>query len=230
MLSHPFGWLAAAGLFFLVILAITVILSPVTIHAHFQRNGHNDDAEIDIKAIFGLLKYHHKIPIIKFTGSSLLVKEEVSTKNPGVNTWKQYNEEINADKVAKGIEKFKHILQITKNLKRWVKQTLMKVEILEWKWNTSIGTGDAMWTAMSTGMVWSVKTSILGFFSQLVKLKAEPNMSVQPVYQHNVFTTEWSCKAKLSYGHAILAAIQLYIRMKKSKGGIKIWKKLLFKA
>lgn len=229
MLSYPYGWMTAASLFFLLIL-IMVLSSQVVIKGHLRRFGHNDDAEVNITALFGIIRYTLKVPIIQFTGTSVQLKEEVSKTSAGINTWKEFNEDIDADKVVSAVHKFKHLLQMTRNLTGWARKTLTKVRLLEWNWNTSVGTGDAMWTAMSTGVVWSVKTSIIGLISQMVKLKTQPKMNVQPIYQRTAFTTEWSCIAQIRFGYAILAGLQLLVRMRKMKGGVKAWQNILFKA
>lgn len=229
MLGYPYGWITAASLFFLLILVV-VLSSQVVIKGHMRRIGNNDDAEVNIKALFGIIRYTMKVPVVQFTGRSIQLKEEVSKTGAGINTWKQFNEDIDADKVASAIDKLKYLLEITRNLTGWVRKTLTKVRLLEWNWSTSVGTGDAMWTAMSTGLVWSVKTSIIGVLSQMVKLQAEPQMNVQPNYQRSAFTTEWSCIAQIRFGYAILAGLQLLVRMRKMKGGVKAWQNILFKA
>lgn len=229
MLSYPYGWITAAGLFFLLIL-IVILNSQVVIKGHLRRAGDNDDAELNIKALFGIIRYRIKVPIMQFTGTSVQLKEQVSTTSAVFNSWKQFSKDIDAEKVLNTIDKLKYILQITRNLTGWVRLTLTKVRLVEWNWSTSVGAGDAMWTAMATGLVWSVKTSIIGVLSQMVKLKAEPNMNVQPIYQQSAFTTEWSCIAQIRFGYAILAGLQLLFRMKKMKGGVKAWQNILFKA
>ncbi|MDQ0111585.1 DUF2953 domain-containing protein [Paenibacillus harenae] len=229
---YPFGWMTAAGLFFLFIFSI-VIASPVVVNGHFAKSGNNDDAEIAIKVLFGLYRFRVKVPVIKFLGDSVQLKEQVSSTKTGINTWKQFNEEINADDVARAIDRLKDVLEMTRNLTGWARQTLTKVKMTEWKWNTSVGTGDAMWTAMTTGFVWSVKTGVIGILSQMVKLKAEPQMAVSPNYEQPYFSTEWSCSAKIRFGHAVLAGLKLFIRMRKGKrkkgGGGRMWQNLLFK-
>ncbi|OMF35204.1 hypothetical protein BK133_10855 [Paenibacillus sp. FSL H8-0548] len=229
VLGYPYGWNTAVGLFFLLILVV-ILRSEVVIKGHLRRVGSDDDAELNIKALFGLIRYRYKVPIIQFTGTSVQLKEQVSKTNAGLNTWQQFNEDIDAERVANYIDKFKSLLQMTRDLTGWARKTLTKIRLLEWNWTTSVGTGDAMWTAMATGAVWSVKTSIIGLLSQMVKLKAEPKMNVQPIYQCPAFQTEWSCIAQIRFGYAILAGLQLLVRMRKMKGGVKAWQNILFKA
>lgn len=229
MLSYPYGWMTAAGLFFLLI-SIVILNSHVVIKGQLRRVEKNDDVEFNIKALYGIVRFRIKVPIIQFTGTSVQLKEQVSQTSAGIDTWKQFNENIDAEKISNAIDKLKLGLQMTRNLKGWVRMTLARVRLVEWNWSTSVGTGDAMWTAMTTGLVWSVKTSIIGVLSQMVKLRAEPSMDVQPNYQRPAFTTEWSCIAQIRFGYAILAGLQFLVRMKKMKGGVKAWQNILFKA
>jgi hypothetical protein len=228
MLSHPYGWIMAAGLFFLLILTV-ILTSPVVIDGQLRRVGNDDDAEIKVKALYGIIRYRYKVPIMRFTGNSIEMKKQVSNTSAGINTWKQFSDELDADKVISAIDKLKLILKMTRDLRGLVRQTLTKVRLVEWNWSTSVGTGDAMWTAMATGLVWSVQTSILGLLSQMVKINADPKMNVQPIYQKATFTTEWSCIAQIRFGYAILAGLQLLVRIKKVKGGVKAWQNILSK-
>lgn len=230
MLGYPYGWIMAGGFFF-VIVVLLALASPVVIKGHVKRVGHNDEAEIKVKALFGLIRYRYKVPTIKWSGMmSLKVEEQVKASNAGINTWKQFEDEINKKKVENAIDKYKQILHLTRNLKGWAKDTLSRVKLTQWHWETSLGTGDAMWTAMATGAVWSIKTSILGLISQMVQLSSQPAMSVEPDYKHPSFTTEWSCIAQIRFGYAILAGLQLLVRTKNWKGGIKTWQSILFRA
>ncbi|RIX53442.1 DUF2953 domain-containing protein [Paenibacillus nanensis] len=229
MPGYPYGWIMAGGFFFLLVIALA-IASPVVIKGYAKRVGENDVAELRVKALYGLIRFRYKIPIVKWKGLSLKVEEQVKATNAGIDTWEQFENEINKEKVERAIDKYKQILHLTRDLKGWAKDTLSRVELIQWNWTTSLGTGDAMWTAMATGAVWSIKTSILGLISQMVQLKSHPAMSVEPDYKHPSFTTEWSCIAQIRFGYAILAGLQLLARMKKWKGGIKTWQNILFRA
>lgn len=229
MLSHPYGWILAGGLFF-VVLVVAACSSRVVINGHVRKIGNNDDAEVRIRALFGLLKFKYEIPMATIEGMSIKVQEEVSTKNAGIDSWKKYNDEINPEKVASALDKMKQVLALTRDLTGWLKKTMTKVELTRWSWSTSVGTGDAMWTAMATGAIWSVQSSVLGILSQFVQVKAEPVMAVQPIFNRSAFATEWSCIAQIRFGYAILAGLQLMLRVKKTKGGVKAWQNILSKA
>ncbi|MFD0586856.1 DUF2953 domain-containing protein [Paenibacillus sp. GCM10027627] len=230
MLGYPYGWIVAGGFFLLICAVVAALASPIVVHGYVRKVGDKEDAELSVKALFGLIRYRFEIPFMRFTGTSLKVEEKISSSGAGLNSWKDFNDEIDAEKVESAIDKYKQILHLIKDLRGWIRGTLARVKLTDWQWTTSLGTGDAMWTAMATGAVWSVKTSIVGVLSQMVSLKSQPIMSVNANFQNPSFTTEWSCIAQIRFGYAILAGLQLLVRMKKWKGGVKAWQNILFKA
>ncbi|MHA6483844.1 DUF2953 domain-containing protein [Paenibacillus sp. strain BS8-2] len=229
MFSHPYGWMLAGGFFF-ILLIVAVCSSKVIIYGHIKRVGSDDDSEVRIRGLFGLMQIKYKIPFATIDGMSIKLQNEVSMNNAGMGSKKEFKDEINPDKVMTVLDKLKQVLALTRDLTGWFKKTLNKVQLTEWKWSTSIGTGDAMWTAMATGAIWSVQSSVLGILSQVVQVKAEPWMEVQPIFSRSAFVTEWSCIAQIRFGYAILAGMQLLLRVKKTKGGVHAWQNILSKA
>ncbi|ACT01013.1 DUF2953 domain-containing protein [Paenibacillus sp. JDR-2] len=229
MIGYPYVWVLAAGLIIVLFLLIALV-SPVVIQGEMRRDGENDDIEINFKALFGLLRYKLKIRSIDFSGKAIRLHEHLMGTSIGMSSKDEKNDEIDTHRVMVGIEKYKRAAALTYNLSHWAKQTLAKVRLEEWKWFSYVGTGDAMWTAMATGALWSVKTTTLGVLSQFVKLSAEPRVEVQPVYAHTCFRTEWTCIAKIGLGNAIMAGLHLLVRLRNAKEGVQAWRSLLFKA
>ncbi|SFF03753.1 Protein of unknown function [Paenibacillus catalpae] len=228
MIGYPYSWVLAAGLIIVLFLLI-ILISPVVIQGQMRRDGENDDIEIKFKAVFGLLRYKLKIRSVDFSGKAIRLHEHLMGTSIGMSSKNEKNDEFDTHRVMAGIEKYKRAAALTHNLSHWAKQTLAKVRLEEWKWSSSVGTGDAMWTAMATGLLWSVKTTTLGVLSQFVKLKANPLVDVKPVYAQPCFKTEWSCRAKIGLGNAIMAGLHLLVRLKKAKEGVQAWRTLLFK-
>lgn len=225
MYLDSYGWMIAAGLFFL--LACLILFSPIRLNGYMSKHGKNDEISFQIRGLYGLLRYHARIPIVKMGhGASIALRRESTSDVPWMHQRGEQQAEIDKDKVMSAVEKMQMLLQMFHQLELWMHRALGRVHVLEWRWNTSVGTGDAMWTAMATGAIWSVKTSLLGLLSQRVKLQAEPHMTVRPIYQQQAFfRTEWSCKAKMSLWDAIVISLQLVSRLKKTNTSFKqLWK------
>ncbi|WP_164545561.1 DUF2953 domain-containing protein [Paenibacillus albus] len=201
-------------------LLLIAALSPVVIRGHMQRVGTDDDAELRIRALFGLIHYHWQLPIVKFKLTKVEFKEEKTTANAGGEDSDTSMQHINSHTIMKSIENWKLLLKQTQDMMGWVRKTLSHVRLTEWKWKTTVGVDDAMWTAMLTGLIWSVKTTTIGVLSQFIRLTAEPNITVDPMYQRPYFATEGQFTAEVTFGYAIFAAIRLIFKMRKAQNGV----------
>lgn len=218
MLGYPFGWMIGAGLFFLLLLILA--LSPVVVRGQYRRIGTDDNAELRIRALFGMINYHWELPIVKFKLSNVEVKEEISAENAGGKSNDSSMQHINSHTIMQSIDRWKLLLKQTQDMMGWMRTTLSHVKLTEWKWKTQVGVDDAMWTAMLTGLIWSVKTTTIGVLSQFIRLTADPRVSVDPVYSRAYFTTEGQFTASLSFGYAIFTAVRLIFKMRKAENGV----------
>ncbi|KUG04112.1 putative secreted protein [hydrocarbon metagenome] len=80
--------------------------------------------------------------------------------------------------------------------------------IQEFKWYTTIGTGDAMYTALSSGSMWAIKGIIISALTCLstaktVMVNVEPDFDDQRVY------SDLSCIFKLRMAHIMLIVIHI---------------------
>jgi hypothetical protein len=163
----------------------------------------------------------------------LELKRELTAENIGGSNSDVQSKSVNAKSIMKSIDWTHALLRHTDDLLGWVRRTLNHVRVTEWKWTSAVGTDDAMWTAMLTGMAWSVKTTAIGVLSQLIRLETDPEIAVQPVYQQAYFSTEGKFTAKISFGYAIFAGIMLAVKMKHAAkgvpGGIAGWQRILLR-
>ncbi|SDR86511.1 Protein of unknown function [Paenibacillaceae bacterium GAS479] len=228
-MPHWLGWLVVVSLPIIAAAALAAV--PIRAHAEGQRNHGDDNIVLNIRTLFGLVKFKWEVPMMKLGGSGLKVKE-LSELDSGslLHTGARKDEEIGFSKINLFLQHGWNLLKQTDHLTALVRKTMGKVKITRWEWKTTVGTGDAMWTAMATGMVWSFKTSALGVLSQLVRLQGKPIMGVQPEYRVACLETRFNCIAEISLGNAILAGLQLLVRMMRTKGGVRLWQNILFRA
>jgi hypothetical protein len=80
-----------------------------------------------------------------------------------------------------------------------------------------IGIGDAVYTGVAAGALWSIKGSIIGLLSNYLRMKEMPKLMVQPNFQQMITSTDLSCMFQFRIGYAILAGLKL---VKWWKGGL----------
>jgi hypothetical protein len=215
----------------IVIIAIIVVLcSFIRGEFYFSRVKDNDTLSVEMRALFGLVKYRYVIPIIQFKGFTRGIFIKSETVNSSKSELKdETRDHITKDKVIAYYKDVKEILVHTLNLYGWMKMTLAKVECTELKWVTRIGLGDAPETAITTGAVWAIKSSLLGFSIPFVKLVAKPRIDVIPQYNQKQFATELRFAGRIRMWFVVIAGVRLVYRAAKVKGGIRTWIQLAMK-
>ncbi|WP_340024491.1 DUF2953 domain-containing protein [Paenibacillus sp. FSL K6-1096] len=224
-------WLAIPLILLLLVLLMFLLVLASSIHFHFRacRKGKDDRIEFDIKAVFGLVKFHYEVPILVFENLERGIK--VHIEQSGIAPVKRDSDEeaqVDKEAVTDWLKNVRIALKATKGLNKWFRDTLSHIEISTFDWSTDFSLGDAAATATAAGALWGMKWTMIGFVSQRVRLLKAPRMFVAPVFRDEFsFATEAVCKGKLSAGYALYSGLLLLRRASKIEGGLGRWKKLL---
>ncbi|MEC0232697.1 DUF2953 domain-containing protein [Paenibacillus alba] len=222
-------WIGLAVL--IVIIAIIVVLiSFIRGEFYFSRVRDNDTLSVEVRALFGIVRYRYVIPIIQFKGfaQGIMIKSEVVNK-ASTKLKDESKDHITKDKVIAYYNEAKVLLENTLQLYSWLKQTLARVECTELKWITRVGVGDAPETAITTGAIWGIKSTLLGFTIRYVKLMTKPRVDVIPQYNQKQFSTEFRFAGRIRVWFALFAGVRLLVRAAKVKGGLRTWIQLALK-
>ncbi|AOZ91411.1 DUF2953 domain-containing protein [Paenibacillus crassostreae] len=216
----------------LLLLIVAILLSKIKVNLWVRKNGKDDEIVVRIRMIFGLVRLHYELPMMKFKEKDKGIFVEVDkTNNVGHNKEKHNETLVDKQKIDNWLDQFLRVLEATHSFNLWLKRTLSRLTVTKLEWSTNFCAGDAAYTAVSTGMVWSTKTFIVGWLSHYVKMKDHPRLFVVPEYDdYPHFSSEMSCIVKFSCGYAIYAGLVLIVRVLKVKGGVKRWKTILSKA
>jgi hypothetical protein len=210
---------------------MAVLLSVIRFELWIKKHGKDDEVVLNIRMLYGLIRLHYELPILKLENlkKGILIKVEkknnIQKKEKGTTKAR-----VDKRKIDYWHREFIKLLEATDSLLTWLKKTLSHISILKLDWSTNISAGDAAYTAIATGMIWSIKGSMTGWLSYHVGMRTPPKLFVVPVFDDKPqFSTEISCIAQISCGYAIYAGLVLMVRVLKVKGGIKKWKSILFK-
>lgn len=217
----------------LVVLAIMIVvalLSRVHTHIVYSREAYDDQLNIQIRALFGALRYRYSLPIIKFEGmkQGVSIQREKTTNTPTPDTQDQIT--VDRKDIVYSHEKFKKLISHVLGFHHWLVSTLKRTHCSQISWITNVGLDDAAETAISTGLIWGLKTSILGVLFNHIKLEAQPQLAVVPHFNHPQFKMHFDCIIMIRLGYAMLAGLHLLVRIYKVKGGIRTWQNILSKA
>lgn len=224
------AWIGIVVLLMIAAGIIAVCMSNMTLRLVMSHISQNDQLTVDIHALYGLLRRRYTIPMIKFKGfmKGFVMHAEKVNRNQGV-VLEQTDEMITIDKVKEYYSNFKNLIEHFVGFNEWVSRTLQRIKFTKLNWTTYIGFGDAAETAIATGLAWSLKTSLLGYIAQYIRLKVVPSLAVHPSYNQPQLSTEIVGEAKIRMGYVIVGACMFLVRIVRAKGGFRTWQRALFK-
>lgn len=221
-------WIALVVIAVIFILIFAAAISDITFTVRFSKISRNDRAEIDIHMLYGLVRYHYEIPKLMFENmkKGFLLKLEKSGNSNGYSGNAEHTR-INKKKVKHWVHDFRILLKSTVALKKWLQRMFAHVRVQQLDWSTNLSAGEAEWTAVATGVLWSLKTTLVGWLSFQVRMKSSPRLNVTPQFKDEMlFSTDFYCVSRLSLGYAMYALFILLSRVMKVEGGLKRWIRL----
>lgn len=213
ILSNWAWWISL----FIVVLVIVAGYSTLTIDCYARSRKDEDYILIKIIGLYGLFKF--KIVLPQFELGKKMFQNKAEKDNAGTKgSDRRSQSDWDADVAITKYQQWHAALQLVRGMRGSIKRVLSRGILTEWKWYSYVGTGDAMTTAMTCGLLWSVKGMIFGTLSGLIRIKDSPVVKIEPIYEAPFFATEWSCIAQMKLWHALFTGTYLMFR-------IAIWKK-----
>lgn len=218
-----FGLIAA-------ILWIIILFSYIRVKFKYSRKHDNDMIQYEIKALLGIIQLSFEVPIIKFQGvnQGLEVKSDIKLENLETELI-DTDDKITTQKAFNFYNQIKTLRNHVYRFSDWLFITLSKLKCTHLHWHTHIGIGEAPGTAVTTGIVWGIKTNLLGYVFKKIHLETVPEIQVNPEFNRSYFSTVLISEIKIRHFHAFLAPIRLLIRILKVKGGLRVWIKALYR-
>jgi hypothetical protein len=220
-------WIAA-----IAVVAVIVFASSVRIRIHVIREVENDHMSFQITALFGIVRYKIEVPYINFTGLREFDFKSERSNLTATRLVADDRTKVSLETILERYRKLKILLQHVVGFDEWLTGTLKHIRCTELQWTTRIGFGDAADTAVSVGVLWGLKTNLLGFLFKYVTLDSgnKPRLAVEPQFNRTHFSTMMMCIVRMRLGYAMLAGLLFLVRIMRMKGGIKTWQSILFKA
>ena len=212
------NWIWLSLLVFIFLLLI-IIFTEVKVHFTFNKEEKNDFLEIHIWLFFKLIHIKKKIPIILFESidEGIKFKSKTEVSKSGFSDKKK--DRITSKKVSIWRQQFKRLVNQIHDFYRVVKSFLKHIKVDLYKWESVIGTGDAMKTGLLNGILWGVKGSTLAFLSKYMILNKKPVLKIDSDFKNEIYQSRIECILRFRLGYLILTGmrlIKLYLGGEKS--------------
>ena len=207
-------------LIILMLLLILFIFSNIKVKINFKKDNKNDLITIDIWMFYQLIHYRREVPLIVFESFNEGIKYKTND-NIQISKENEAKDRITTTKISRFQKQFNHFLRNIQDFFELIKYFLSHVHFDRFFWKSTIGVGDAMLTGITIGAIWGLKGSAIGIISKFMKLRKQPEIYVEAVYQEMVLQSQFECILRFRVGYVFLTGIRL--AMKIIKGGVKKW-------
>lgn len=194
--------------------SITISFLNLKIKINFIRKGDNDDINISLYILKGLLKYKVTIPFIDIINSidnNEFIKTQVYRKTQVLKEQKIFKKankkELNFNEMKLLAEKF---LDFRRKYLETIKYIMKKIAIDNIYWWTEIGLEDAADTAVLSGILWGIKSNLIMFLKRKYKLDYI-YIDIKPYYTEKKLNVIFSCIVTLKLGYIIMTGIKLLL-------------------
>ena len=215
------GWIAGV----LAALVLLVCSSFIYVRLRYRHIGRDDDLVLQIKALFGMIRYTYKSPVIRFRGWPQFL---VSSFSAGQDGGEPKEVALDLHKIRIYLKRSRMIKENTWKWNEWQWKTMRKLRCTRLSWYTRVGARDAAVTAITAGALWACKSMAVGWMANRIRMDAVPDLDVTPSFREPTFHMELSIDGNVRVASALYAALDLAWRIARVRGGPRAWAKLLF--
>jgi hypothetical protein len=217
-------WMALA---IVVVIIVALLLSRIRIRIRYSRSGKLDQLVIVIQAAYGLFHYQIILPSIAILGWNVVYGEKRMGGIAGSHNKEHKKRKIGKRTLLRYVRAYRLVLKSTRQFKRWMLESLKKVECTRWRLDFRVGTGEAASTAVVTGLLWAVSGCASGVAAHFITLKTSPQGEIAPNYSATEFTVVWEADFRIRLGTAIRSLLKLGTKTVHLRMAMRAWRNLL---
>lgn len=195
-------------IFIILLLLFLFCLNPLVVTFIFHRLSDDDYIEVFFETL-SIIKLKYKVPIIDVVFNEKFL--------PGIRMSKKLTSKTKEIQESKSILNLRNLRDMYNRLKNNLILYRKPLRYLSEKtyfssivWHTSLGTGDAAYTAVLSGTLWGIKSNIVNY---LIKNKkhGKIDISVVPDFSKPVFESDLNCIIKIQNANIIIGGIRILL-------------------
>ena len=203
-------WIVVALLALAAAITMAVFL-PVVISIRFERLLSDEQGELVVSYLFGLIQVRKKLSALTAKSSDegpAIAAEHKSPSPPGTSGSNQHTE-LTSEEIWQFIKQWRTWADVYQQSVPVIKKLLQRVGIDELSVRCRLGTGDVVSTGVAYGTFWGVLTTLVGASSYVCRFRCKPDLAVDADFQRAALEAQVRCIAKVRLGYAIVAGLRL---------------------
>ncbi len=215
-------WIALAAA--LAVLLVVTLFSSVRVRLKYYREGENDEIDAALTALFGIVRLRYKIPTVELKPWLRGIRLKVA---PAESSGVLPELDFAREEIKRFVKRVRKLIVHMKDFKQFFSDTLKHFHVVELRWETRFGVGDAAETGMTGGLVWGVKSAVLGLASRYLTFEKRPAVQVTPMFNQSTFRTDVVVRTRIKVFRLIAIGAMLVYRVLKRRGGWIVWLRTL---
>jgi energy-coupling factor transporter transmembrane protein EcfT len=209
-------------LIFIILLLIILAFSKLKVKINIMHTGDDDHFKVTMQ-LWRFIRYTIDVPLIQVDeeDATVVMKQKKYAGKDSETASNDQEKRLTPKKMIKNMKKMQKLVNRVIGFHEIVKKFVRHITIHQLNWKSSFGTGDAAHTGVLTGVIWSLKGSIVGLLSHYMQLRTKPQLEVVPQFQKLHSETHLLCMISFRIGHTMFAAIRTVKYWKPKKGGKK---------
>ncbi len=185
-------------LLILLSLLAVILLSPITLSLIYDRNFQKNEVKVKLQMWRGLLHYEKNVKIGEPVGQAKKEEAETKMEEPSIDEM-----EGSFRVIAKSLSDLKEYGAAAKELTSDIQLTSLEISL-------SYGAEDAPRTAMATGMLWGIVSTVVAVIGHFFQLTVVPKTEVIPYFMmKKPLELHLGCIGKIRMANAIKAIWKL---------------------
>ncbi|MCM3784056.1 DUF2953 domain-containing protein [Neobacillus mesonae] len=222
-------WIGAGVLLVILLIIVLVLISNIHIHLVVKSKDNKQEVFVQFKMLYGLLRMKKELPEEKIEAikAKLLMNLQRAISEEGEDKEGSREEQSETKHGKKGItHQVRALMKSAYALKIWDTPPFSSIRILQLRWHTLIGTEDVVITSMTTGLLWGVKSTMLGWLSHKVRFIEMPDLEVTPNWKEKWdLDTSIELRACIKFFRGMRLSNMITKRLAEAHGGILSWRR-----
>lgn len=177
---------------------IIVLLSQVKVSGSYTFPAGEYNIHLECRVLYGLIRLRFQLSVLQGHGVREPDKPFSDVFNDTIRQWQQWGHRFQQDREL-----------IMKSLKRVTCDHLY--------WHTRVGTSEASATAIITGTIWGIKSTLIGMFTHLASFTTRPDLQVIPHFNTEHFQTELRFRMRIAMMTIFKVLVMKVMKLWKSK-------------
>lgn len=202
--------------FVLAILAASLFLIKIKVAFEYVRNKEDDDIVLSFYTMKGIFKYKYEIPLVDMGQKNIKFKI-VREMGKGDGVVGERKERLKPTEIIDKITSIRKYYIDNKVLICDIKDYLHdRLLLVEFNLNIMEGTGNACYTGILCGFMWSFAGILTSYLTKSFKVMRKC-VSISPCFNSRVFTVNFLCIFHVRLVHIIVVLMKIYSKKHKIK-------------